>query len=40
MPLEYPAGALNHGDPAAVLPQTQPLHTLQRVINGEDVRVD
>lgn len=38
-PLKYPALAPSHVDSAAVLPQTQPLHTLQRVISGEDVRV-
>ena len=36
-PLGYPAVALSHVDPVAIIPQDKSLHTLQQVINGVDV---
>ena len=39
VPLRYPAVASSHGDPAAIVPQNQFLHTLPQVIDGIDIRV-
>lgn len=38
-PLRQPAVALTHGNSAALILQDQPLHALQQLTGGTDVRV-